>query len=238
MIKAVFFDVDDTLYDQLWPFQQAFQQAFPDIQAVDLTQLYSQFRQASDQIFPDYRASQLTTEQMWCWRMTQTLATVHTKKSDCEILNFQKYYNQNLTHIQLFAPYPAALARLKNQGYRLGIISNGTSQHQMTKVTALGMLQYVDQRHIYISETLRLDKPDPRLFQRVMKIESIPPAQCVYVGDHFLNDVVGAKQAGLKAIWFNHRQRQAAQLTIQPEGELTQVADLKWLPELVPQLIE
>ena len=60
-MKAFLFDVDDTLYDQLQPFQRAYLKMFGEPEGVDLERLFSQSRKRGDEVF---EASQLGTISM------------------------------------------------------------------------------------------------------------------------------------------------------------------------------
>jgi putative hydrolase of the HAD superfamily len=51
------------------------------------------------------------------------------------------------------------------------------------------------------SESVGIGKPDPAIFLHAAERLGCEPAQCWYVGDHPVNDVVGARAAGMNAIW-------------------------------------
>ncbi len=57
--------------------------------------------------------------------------------------------------------------------------------------------------HIFTSVDLNLRKPDPLFFQAILDRTGADPERSVMVGDFYQNDIVGAKAAGLKAVWLN-----------------------------------
>ena len=48
-----------------------------------------------------------------------------------------------------------------------------------------------------------MKKPDRRIFEAVLEALDTHAADAVYVGDHPVNDVQGATEAGLTAIWLS-----------------------------------
>ncbi|MBC7264593.1 MAG: HAD family hydrolase [Chloroflexi bacterium] len=56
---------------------------------------------------------------------------------------------------------------------------------------------------ILTAQELGARKPDPAFFQRVLAALNCTPGDAVVVGDDYQTDVIGAKEAGLRAIWFN-----------------------------------
>ncbi|UOY92521.1 HAD family hydrolase [Ectobacillus sp. JY-23] len=99
-------------------------------------------------------------------------------------------------------PFPnlALLLRLlQEKRMQLGIITNGFTNFQTANLRALGLHQYIDA--IFISEQEGLKKPNPALFQRALCYLNVKPEESLYVGDHPDNDVRGARQAGMHAVW-------------------------------------
>ncbi|MEE8704614.1 MAG: HAD-IA family hydrolase [Olsenella sp.] len=94
-------------------------------------------------------------------------------------------------------------------GHPLGIITNGPVAHQMEKVETLGLSRWFAPESIVVSGAVGVAKPDPRIFRIACERLGTRPEDCVYVGDSFASDVVGATSAGMPVVWFNHRHREA-----------------------------
>ena len=56
MIKWIFFDIDDTLYDQCQPFARAFQEIFPDRKDMDTEALYRRNCVYTEKVFEQIQA--------------------------------------------------------------------------------------------------------------------------------------------------------------------------------------
>jgi putative hydrolase of the HAD superfamily len=89
---------------------------------------------------------------------------------------------------------PSTLAGLRGRGYRLGIISNADGQIAGA-MEKLQLAQYFD--HMIDSALVGVEKPDQRIFAMALEKLQLPGKACLYVGDHYDNDVLGARNAGL-----------------------------------------
>ena len=91
------------------------------------------------------------------------------------------------------------LAELKQQGYKLAIVSNGGHATRLTILQGLGFSHYFDE--IISSELVGISKPNPEIFLHTSRQLNIVPENCLFIGDHPINDIQGATQAGMKALW-------------------------------------
>jgi putative hydrolase of the HAD superfamily len=78
--------------------------------------------------------------------------------------------------------------------YRLGLLSNGSRLPEK-----VGLDGYFES--VVFAQDHRVAKPDKAIFEIVENQLGLAPAGCVLVGDHPVNDVVGAKRAGWSAVW-------------------------------------
>jgi putative hydrolase of the HAD superfamily len=98
-----------------------------------------------------------------------------------------------------FPEVPSALATLRANGVKLGMITNGSVRMQESKIHQLGFAELL--HPILISEREGLRKPAPRIFERALGRLGLTSDQAWYVGDHPDVDVRGAFDAGLTAVW-------------------------------------
>jgi putative hydrolase of the HAD superfamily len=84
--------------------------------------------------------------------------------------------------------------------YRIGLLSNGS---RLPEAIGLGGIFEV----VVFAQDHRVAKPDLGIFEVVQQQMKLVPSACVLVGDHPLNDVVGAKRAGWHAIWIDREGR-------------------------------
>jgi HAD superfamily hydrolase (TIGR01549 family) len=132
--------------------------------------------------------------------------------------------------------YPDALptiARLKYEGYLVGIVGN--HPRGMPDV-----LRELEPRLDFVasSEAWGAAKPEPRFFQKVIEEMSLPAGRVVYVGDRLDNDVLPALAAGMKGV-FLRRGPWGREHREWPEAAKAsaQIDALNELPELLPALL-
>ncbi|MEM8858127.1 MAG: HAD family hydrolase [Chloroflexota bacterium] len=89
-----------------------------------------------------------------------------------------------------------------NQRYILGLITNGRAKGQNAKIDGASIRHYF--KAIKISEIEGIKKPDPRIFERCLHDLGVAAAQAVYIGDHPEKDVAAAQRVGMKGIWLSN----------------------------------
>ncbi len=85
---------------------------------------------------------------------------------------------------------------------RLGLLTNGPSDVQRIKLDRTGLGQHF--RSVVISGEVGTGKPDTEVFSLVLEGLGASPEQSVMVGDSWQRDVLGARAAGMTAIWVSH----------------------------------
>jgi putative hydrolase of the HAD superfamily len=85
------------------------------------------------------------------------------------------------------------------QGFHLGVISNGAeaSRQKTVASTIFGHLFM----QVVSSGEFGVKKPNCSIFIETAKVAGFTPSQCVYIGDHPINDIYGAINAGMTGIW-------------------------------------
>jgi putative hydrolase of the HAD superfamily len=84
--------------------------------------------------------------------------------------------------------------------YALGVITNGGGKLQRVKWLRLNLGIEL----VVISGECGFEKPDPRIFAHALALAGVNARETVFAGDRLDVDVAGAKGAGMRAIWFNH----------------------------------
>lgn len=207
---GVFFDVDDTLYDHLTPFRKAVESVAGRNDSFPYEAAYHRMRYYSDILSLEMGGAGKmeegqSTEMMRRRRFQLSLAEFGLPLSDKESADMQAAYIGCQFDIELFAGARELLAELTRSGYTVGLITNGAAEHQLRKIKAMELDALIPPERQFVSGKVGIDKPDRRLFEYVNERTGTKPDACVYIGDSWRNDVVGALEAGWRVIWFNHR---------------------------------
>ena len=102
-------------------------------------------------------------------------------------------------HTVLLPRVAEGLAALRERGYIVGMITNGVPFMQNKKLDVSGVRSYFDL--IIISGEEDVSKPHPEIFRRAAARLGVHPADCVFVGDHPINDIQGAVEAGMTPLF-------------------------------------
>ena len=86
-------------------------------------------------------------------------------------------------------------------GFRLGVISNGSSARQRQKLASVGLVDRF--AAVVISEDIGVAKPHPGIFEAACQAVGASPSACVHVGDRLDADALGARDAGLTGVWLD-----------------------------------
>lgn len=237
MIVNILFDVDDTLYDQMLPFKDAYTEVFGEQYGMLYEKVYVASRKYSDEVFELSQSGQITMEEMYIYRIQKAFEELKVGITDTQALDFQHRYSHHQKHITLSETMKELLTFCSEQQITIGIITNGPSGHQWNKVEALGVMEWIPQKHIFVSEDIGFSKPDPRIFNYVKEFMNLQSNRTYFIGDSFNNDILGAKQANLKAIWFNRREHNMPENVIKPDYCVTDEAELfEWIIQLVDRV--
>lgn len=230
MIKAIIFDLDDTLYDQKLPFTQALGQTYRyDLTPDELAHVFNRFHDFNDQGFDQENVKGMSFETWQTARIRYALANVTPEPISTDwAIQFGLAYHQALTRIQLFEGLAGTLTKL-SRCFKIGIITNGPAKLQRNKLHQLQIEHYVHPDHIFISEELGIAKPDPSIFTTWAHQVGIKANEAVYVGDNATLDMVSAKHAGWQTFWFNHRQNDQGQPSVIPDQIIQNPAELNEL---------
>lgn len=111
------------------------------------------------------------------------------------------YHDTKYRSLFPFRDVPVVLDRLHTTtDLVLGVITEGLEIKQAEKLVRLGIVPFLHPRAIFISDQIGISKPNRKLYQRACESIGVAPAEAMYVGDHPLNDIAPAKAVGMVAV--------------------------------------
>ncbi len=129
----------------------------------------------------------------------------------------ETYFTHRFGVIELYDDTLTMLKGLAGR-YRVGLTSNGNNYPER-----FGLSDYFD--FVLFSQECGFAKPDPRMYRETVRRGGCAPGEAVHVGDSLINDVQGAQEAGICAVWLN-RQGIANDTTIQPDAVISNLHEL------------
>lgn len=158
-MKAIVFDVDDTLYDLSTPFKETCREVFPEDKDLDLEGAFLASRRYSDSVYARCLSGEMSMEEMYIYRFKNAFLDYGKKIDALKALEFQAIYEEKQHEIKMTDAMRQLMQNLKEK-VTLGIITNGPAQHQWDKVNALGVTEWIPVGHVFISGALGVAKPD------------------------------------------------------------------------------
>ncbi|MBR0473532.1 MAG: HAD family hydrolase [Erysipelotrichaceae bacterium] len=214
-IKAVLFDFDDTLGNR----QQYAYDAYGDFIREEMPEL-------TDEAFIEAIKQDLCTAHQFGNAGFGYAAQFVANKYGIRMpdIDYKQWWNLNMSrHTCLSDDTIETLEALKDK-YRLGIITNGTHYSQWNKIRLTGIEKYFEL--IMVSQDVGFEKPDKRIFLAASDKLGLRPEECMYIGDTYSNDVYGAYNAGMNAVWIWHDPIRACNTPVTRITKISQVLDL------------
>ena len=194
MTKAVLFDFDETLQDRTAAFEKymdTFMAEFlPDLSEEEKNKRKKDMVDTGNGGYVNREEWYQGLIDLWKW-----------ENAPSKTVLAQHYDNQFGHHNVIFEGSVPLLKALRSRGIKTGVITNGPSVLQNMKMQESGLVPYCD--IVVVSGDLPLAKPQPEIFISTAEKLGIDAQDCVYVGDHPINDIKGALSAGMKAIRMN-----------------------------------
>jgi HAD superfamily hydrolase (TIGR01509 family) len=200
-IKAVLFDIDDTLFDR--------NLAQSIVLELILKKLPHVFRSLKMERITEafFESDRISTEAFYTGAPSERLRDSRSRHF-LRLLGISEDYADVVTEIyineypSINAPVEGAvpLVTASSHRFRVGAVSNGLPDVQYRKLETLGLRDIF--ACIVLSEEICIRKPDPAIFRRAADLLEVPPSACLYVGDSYDSDIVGAKAAGMTSCWF------------------------------------
>lgn len=94
---------------------------------------------------------------------------------------------------------------------KMGLITNGFQRTQEVKIKSTGIDAYID--FMVTSESTGWAKPDVRIFEKALELANAEPSAALYIGDTYRSDIVGAHNAQIDAILYDHLKTEQALIT-------------------------
>ncbi|WP_102347148.1 HAD family hydrolase [Bacillus sp. Marseille-P3661] len=254
MLKAIFFDLDDTL---LWD-QKSVKEAFvatckkaQEKYDIDPEKLEDAVRGAARELYSSYETYPFTQmiginpfEGLWGnflddeenFKKMSKIVPLYRKDAWTNGLKALGIDNEEFgsTLAELFPVmrqqnpfvYEETFEILDalKDTYKLLLLTNGSPDLQNTKLKLTPELVPYFEQ-IIISGDVGRGKPDPAMFEHALKLMNIENNEAIMVGDNLLTDILGASRVGIKSVWINRHGKERIQ-DINPDFEIKHLQEL------------
>jgi len=220
-IKCVLFDIDDVLYDASLQVEMARLNA---IRAMieaglpsDVENAYRVLKEIVKQYGTDYpkHFDKLLEQLGLRWDPGVIAAGVVAYRE---------------TNVAYLRPYPdtiTTLLRLRDLGYRLGVVSDGRTVKQWQKLISLGLHHFF--QNVLISEELGSEVIGPELFKTALDKLNLQPSEVAFVGKRLSPDILNANRTGIMSIRMRRgesKNEEAKSDEMMPKHEITKLYEI------------
>jgi len=188
-IKAVIFDIDNTLIDFFKMKELAVEEAIYAMIASGLKKSHDEIWNAIDIV---YQKHGVEYQNIFNDVLKQFEGKVDNKKLGAAI---SAYRRVKTGHIMPYANVIPTLIALTKRGYKLGVISDAPSLQMWIRLCDMGLEHFFD--FVIASEEEGALKPSPLPFKKAIEILKMKPDEIMMVGDNTHRDVSGAKNMGM-----------------------------------------
>lgn len=190
MVKAVVFDLDNTLVDFMAMKRQAVDAAIGAMMDAGLKLTFSDVKDRIDGI---YRELGIEYQQVFDRLLIDTLGYVDPRIISAGIIAYRRAREAALK------PYPhvtATLMQLNRKGLRLGILSDAPTREAWLRLCFINYHHFFDVVVTFDDTGER--KPSPKPFLLALERLGVEPHEAIMVGDWAERDIVGASSVGMK----------------------------------------
>lgn len=205
-VKAVYFDLDDTLCAYWDAAKHGLRRAFNDHPEHGFTeeQLLAQwsiaFREFVETIgkthwYEKYLTSgEITRAEL----MRRTLERLDIYDDELAYRLSHTYHVERQAALALFDDALPVIKDLSSS-YQLGLITNGPADIQRQEIEKLQIAEYFP--HVFIEGEMGFGKPNPKVFQLAQDSVAVEPHEILFVGNSYKHDFLPALEAGWRTAW-------------------------------------
>jgi len=224
-LKAIFFDADGTLVNHYECEKQALTYLFENIGIPYSDEYHDVFRPIDHALWDtlSYNGISVPRDKITTYRFKLLF-------DKCGIA-YDDYFNANelfkiglAGSVALINGAVEVVDYLHSKNYLLCVVTNGLIKLQRPRVANSEIGKFIS--HIIVSEEVGEHKPNPLIFNALLKKICLNPCDVIMIGDSIKNDIQGAKNAGIKSIWYNPEHAEN-KTDIAPDYEITNLLELK-----------
>lgn len=211
MIKAIIFDFDFTLSNRTVSFRKA------------LLKIVNKYFDQYDEIEKEAIVQKLLFLDEFGTRKRQDSVNYLKGTYGLDEIQLQSDFdNLSMAMAPKTVLDPKAIPLLKylkdHTKLKLAILTNGMYESQKCKIDVTGIAPYFDE--VIMSAQTGYQKPDKRAFEYVADRLKLKCEECLYVGDVYFNDILGAHHAGMPFVLINNFKKWAYPETLPVIEEL------------------
>jgi HAD superfamily hydrolase (TIGR01549 family) len=204
-LRAVLFDLDDTLFDHA----RATRVALGTLREVDsvfgrwsIDELDRRHRIVLETWHQEVLAGRASIDQARIARFAELVDQAGGDGGESRAAALASRYRSAYEVAWYTVPGARPLLEaIVGQGLRVAVVTNNVRREQQLKLARCGLTPLVET--LVTSEEVGVQKPDPRIFQTALDRVGVSAPDAIMVGDAWATDIEGARRAGVRPVWLN-----------------------------------
>jgi HAD superfamily hydrolase (TIGR01549 family) len=210
MVRAVLFDLDDTLFDHAGCSRDALiatQARDPRLGALPITELERAHSTLLEELHGEVMLGRVPLHEARLERFRRLLVHAGGAPGEDLVEQIAATYRDRYKEVRRAMRGATELLTALRRHAKLAIVSNNLLDEQIDKLRVCRLDTLLDA--VVVSERAGVSKPDPQIFAIALNELGVHAEEAVMVGDSWKADVEGARAAGVRPIWFNPQRRPA-----------------------------
>ena len=205
-MRHIFFDLDNTLWDHrknaYLTIKELFsQQKISDKFGIDFEKFHNTYHEINERLWEQIRDGEIDKDYLRKHRFYDTFLAFDV--DDASIADYFEHHflDEILNYNELVEGAVDLLDYLRNEGYKMHIISNGFQEVTERKCILSGISDYFET--ITSADSVGLRKPRPEIFNYSLDLVKADKSESMMIGDDWIADVKGAQNFGIEVIFFD-----------------------------------
>ena len=202
--KCLFIDLDDTLWDTYHNNKECLRELYTEYRMgrfyTSFEAFFSIYMPNNVELWAKYRRGDINKQTLMIERFRNILKPLGIT-SPIEILRINDCFLEKTTLQKGLIAGAMDLLNYLKPKYRLFILSNGFREVQYLKLVNSGLAPFFEQ--MILSEDAKIQKPHKGIFEYALLHTNSKREESLMIGDCWDADILGAKNAGMDALWFN-----------------------------------
>jgi putative hydrolase of the HAD superfamily len=196
--------MDDTIFDHSLTCRRALarlRRTEARLRGPSLDAVWHQYSRLLEIVQPDVLAGRITIQAARVERFRQLARFCGTEVSPAAAAELSRRYRGHYQRLRRTVPgVRQVLERLQGRAV-VGVVTNNEVAEQERKLDHLRLRPLID--FMVVSEGVGVSKPDPGIFLLALEKAKALPEETVMIGDSWRSDVTGARNVGIRPVWFN-----------------------------------
>ena len=198
MYKAIFLDIDDTVFNFKKCSENALKETFSTLNLEYNKDVFESFSLIDERLWKQQKEELLTVAEVLDIRFAELSETLGLNYDS----NLAKeHFGKLLGEQHIMEPGIEEVLKELSADYKIYAASNGVLTMQGNRLELSGLNKYFTD--LYVSDDLGYAKPNINFFTESMNRAKLQPSEILMIGDSLVSDITGARAAGIDSVWYN-----------------------------------